>query len=46
MLYDFKCWVVKKQYIQKNYGAKMRMLIWKCGVTKKDMKKIFLFVNN
>ena len=44
ILYESEHWVVKKQHIYKVCVAEMRMLIY--GVTRKDRKKIFLFVNN
>ncbi|PHT51814.1 hypothetical protein CQW23_06276 [Capsicum baccatum] len=36
MLYGAECWPVKNFYIQKVKVAKMRMLQWICGHTKKD----------
>jgi hypothetical protein len=36
ILYGAKCWATKGQHIQKMNVAKMRMLRWICGHTRKD----------
>ena len=36
MLYGTECWAVKKQYKSKMNVAKMRMLRWMCGKTRRD----------
>ena len=36
LLYGSKCWAVKYQHEQKTSVAKMRMLRWMCGHTRKD----------
>ncbi|KAK9140212.1 hypothetical protein Scep_009893 [Stephania cephalantha] len=36
MLYGSECWAVKQQQLHKMNVAKMRMLRWMCGKTRKD----------
>jgi hypothetical protein len=36
MIYDADCWATKEQHVQKMSVAKMRMLRWICGHTRKD----------
>lgn len=36
MMYQLKCWVIKKQYTQRIDMAEMRMLRWMSGVIMKD----------
>jgi hypothetical protein len=36
IIYGAKCWTTKGQYIQKMSVAKMRMLRWICGHTRRD----------
>ena len=36
MIYGAGCWPIKKQYMHKMSGVKIRMLWWMCGKTKKD----------
>ena len=36
MMYDSKCWAVKRQDTQKLSVAEMRMLRWMSGATRKD----------
>ncbi|KAM1096920.1 hypothetical protein ACFX19_014649 [Malus domestica] len=36
MLYGTECWAVKYQHIHKMGVVEMRMLRWRCGLTRKD----------
>ncbi|CAN6726323.1 unnamed protein product [Malus baccata var. baccata] len=36
MMYDTECWAVKHQHVHKMGVAEMRMLRWRCGLTRKD----------
>ncbi|RXH73982.1 hypothetical protein DVH24_016804 [Malus domestica] len=36
MLYGIECWAVKHQHVHKMGVAEMRMLRWRCGLTRKD----------
>ena len=36
MLYDTKCWAIKRYHAQKISVAEMRMLCWMCSNTRKD----------
>jgi hypothetical protein len=36
MLYEAECWPIKRRHIQQLSVAKMRMLRWICGHTRRD----------
>jgi len=36
LLYDTECWVIKRHHAQKMSAAKMCMLRWMCGNTRRD----------
>jgi hypothetical protein len=36
MMYGAECWAIKGQHIQKMSVAKIRMLCWICGHTRRD----------
>ncbi|XP_070036792.1 uncharacterized protein [Nicotiana tomentosiformis] len=37
MLYEAECWLVKNSHVQKMKVAKLRVLRWMCGHTRRDM---------
>jgi len=36
LLYEEKCWPIKRHHIQKMMVAEMRMIHWICGYTRLD----------
>jgi len=40
LLYDTKCWAIKRYHAQKMSVAEMRMLRWMCGNTRRYKVKI------
>jgi len=36
LLYDTKCWAIKRHHAQKMSVAEMRMLRWMCDNTRRD----------
>ena len=36
LLYEAKCWPIKKAQVQRLMVAKMRMIRWMCGFTRLD----------
>jgi hypothetical protein len=46
MMYGAEWWAIKGQHIQKMSVAKMRMLRWICGHTRKDESEMMIFETN
>ena len=43
MLYGAECWLTKRRHVQQLVVAKMRMLRWMCGHTRKDQSEMMIY---